>query len=86
MRAFLADMSHEISALLDHVLGIAQATRMDELPPRRSERLSVIASSSDIPPAVRNEILDISTIEAGKLELRRSISTWVLWPIRFGRI
>jgi CheY-like chemotaxis protein len=66
---FLANMSHEIRTPLNGVLGMAQAMQMDELPVRQSERLSVIRTSGEILLAVLNDILDISKIEAGKLEL-----------------
>jgi two-component system, sensor histidine kinase len=66
---FLANMSHEIRTPLNGVLGMAQAMQMDELPARQSERLSVIRTSGEILLAVLNDILDISKIEAGKLEL-----------------
>jgi len=66
---FLANMSHEIRTPLNGVLGMAQAMQMDELPPQQSERLSVIRSSGEMLLAVLNDILDISKIEAGKLEL-----------------
>jgi signal transduction histidine kinase len=66
---FLANMSHEIRTPLNGVLGMAQAMQMDELPARQSERLAVIRSSGEILLAVLNDILDISKIEAGKLEL-----------------
>ena len=66
---FLANMSHEIRTPLNGVLGMAQAMQMDELPARQAERLSVIRSSGEILLAVLNDILDISKIEAGKLEL-----------------
>ena len=66
---FLANMSHEIRTPLNGVLGMAQAMQMEELPPRQSERLSVIRKSGEILLAVLNDILDISKIEAGKLTL-----------------
>ncbi|HTK36585.1 MAG TPA: ATP-binding protein [Caulobacteraceae bacterium] len=66
---FLANMSHEIRTPLNGVLGMAQAMQMDALPPQQAERLSVIRSSGEILLAVLNDILDISKIEAGKLEL-----------------
>jgi signal transduction histidine kinase/CheY-like chemotaxis protein len=66
---FLANMSHEIRTPLNGVLGMAQAMQIDELPTRQRQRLSVIRSSGEILLAVLNDILDISKIEAGKLEL-----------------
>jgi signal transduction histidine kinase/CheY-like chemotaxis protein len=66
---FLANMSHEIRTPLNGVLGMAQAMQMNELSAAQGDRLSVIRSSGEILLAVLNDILDISKIEAGKLEL-----------------
>jgi len=66
---FLANMSHEIRTPLNGVLGMAQAMRMDDLPQRQGERLEIIRTSGEILLAVLNDVLDISKIEAGKLEL-----------------
>ena len=68
---FLANMSHEIRTPLNGVLGMAQAMQMDPLSPEQSERLTVIRSSGELLLAVLNDILDISKIESGKLELEK---------------
>ncbi len=67
--AFLATVSHEIRTPLNGVLGMAQAMARDELPLRQSERLQVITRSGETLLALLNDILDLSKIEAGKLEL-----------------
>jgi PAS domain S-box-containing protein len=67
--AFLATMSHEIRTPLNGVLGMAQAMALDELPPVQRERLEVIRQSGEALLAILNDILDLSKIEAGKLEL-----------------
>jgi signal transduction histidine kinase/AmiR/NasT family two-component response regulator len=66
---FLATMSHEIRSPLNGVLGMAQAMARDPLPEAQRERLGVIAQSGEALLTVLNDILDISKIEAGKLEL-----------------
>ena len=66
---FLATMSHEIRTPLNGVLGMAQAMEGDELSERQRSRLSVIQESGQGLLAVLNDVLDISKIEAGKLEL-----------------
>ena len=66
---FLANMSHEIRTPLNGVLGMAQAMQMEELPQQQKERLAVIRDSGEMLLTVLNDILDISKIEAGKLEL-----------------
>ncbi len=67
--AFLATMSHEIRTPLNGVLGMAQAMSADVLSTVQRERLEVIRQSGDLLLAVLNDVLDISKIEAGKLEL-----------------
>ncbi|UTP40622.1 ATP-binding protein [Phenylobacterium sp. LH3H17] len=67
--AFLATMSHEIRTPLNGVLGMAQAMARDELPERQRDRLSVIRQAGETLLALLNDLLDLSRIEAGRLEL-----------------
>ena len=67
--AFLATMSHEIRTPLNGVLGMAQAMRSDDLTAMQGERLDVIRQSGESLLAILNDILDLSKIESGKLEL-----------------
>ncbi|MFZ5720587.1 MAG: ATP-binding protein [Pseudomonadota bacterium] len=67
--AFLAAMSHEIRTPLNGVLGMAQAMARDELPDRQRERLEVIRQSGESLIAILNDLLDLSKIEAGKMQL-----------------
>jgi signal transduction histidine kinase/CheY-like chemotaxis protein len=66
---FLATMSHEIRTPLNGVLGMAQAMAADALSPSQRERLDVIRQSGETLLAILNDVLDLSKIEAGKLEL-----------------
>ena len=66
---FLATMSHEIRTPLNGVLGMVQAMAFDDLAEVQRERLDVIRQSGESLLAILNDILDISKIEAGKLEL-----------------
>ena len=66
---FLATMSHEIRTPLNGVLGMAQAMGRDELSPLQRERLEIIQRSGETLLAILNDVLDLSKIEAGKLEL-----------------
>jgi signal transduction histidine kinase/AmiR/NasT family two-component response regulator len=66
---FVANMSHEIRTPLNGVLGMAQAMASDTLTGVQRERLDVIRQSGDILLAILNDVLDLSKIEAGKLEL-----------------
>jgi signal transduction histidine kinase/AmiR/NasT family two-component response regulator len=67
--AFLATMSHEIRTPLNGVLGMAQAMRADDLTPVQQQRLAVVQQSGETLLAILNDILDLSKIEAGRLEL-----------------
>ena len=67
--AFLANMSHEIRTPLNGILGMVQALARYDLPPEQEHCVEVIAESGEILLAILNDVLDISKIEAGKLEL-----------------
>ena len=66
---FLAAMSHEIRTPLNGVLGMARAMAGDELSPVQRERLEVVRQSGESLLALLNDVLDLSKVEAGKLEL-----------------
>ena len=66
---FLATMSHEIRTPLNGVLGMAQAMARDDLSAIQRERLDVVRQSGETLLAILNDVLDLSKIEAGKLEL-----------------
>ncbi len=68
--SFLASMSHEIRTPLNGIIGIAELGLMDqELSPLQAERFMDIKTSGQNLLEIINDILDISKIEAGKLEL-----------------
>ena len=66
---FLANMSHEIRTPLNGVLAMTQVIAMDELSPLSAARLDVVHESGQALLAILNDVLDVSKIEAGKLEL-----------------
>ena len=66
---FLANMSHEIRTPLNGVLGMAQALETDELAPSQKEKVAVILDSGKSLMALLNDVLDLTKIEAGKLEI-----------------
>jgi signal transduction histidine kinase len=66
---FLAVMSHEIRTPLNGVLGMAQAMELEPLSRAQKERLGVIRQSGGVLLDILNDVLDLSKIEAGKLEL-----------------
>jgi len=68
---FLATMSHEIRTPLNGVLGMAQLLLMPGLTEAdRQAYAQVVLDSGTALMTVLNEILDLSKIEAGRLELR----------------
>ena len=66
---FLATMSHEIRTPLNGVLGMAQIMEAGALDPEQKQRLDVITRSGHALLGVINAILDISRIEAGRMEI-----------------
>ena len=66
---FLANMSHEIRTPLNGVLAMAQIMAMGELTSNQREHLAVIRQSGEALLTVLNDILDLSKIEAGRMEL-----------------
>jgi len=68
--SFLANMSHEIRTPLNGIIGITDLMLMDEALPRHyQEQLSDIRQSGESLLGIINEILDISKIEADKIEI-----------------
>jgi signal transduction histidine kinase/CheY-like chemotaxis protein/cytochrome b561 len=66
---FLAIMSHEIRTPMNGVLGMVQAMEHGELTAEQRERLTIIGQSGESLLTILNDILDLSKIEAGKLDL-----------------
>lgn len=67
--AFLANMSHEIRTPMNGVLGMAELLFKTELDHAQREMLSTIQSSSKTLIRIISDILDMSKIEAGELEM-----------------
>jgi signal transduction histidine kinase len=68
--AFLASMSHELRTPLNAVIGYAQVLRRDSnLTARQQKNLETIQQSGEHLLALITDLLDLTKIEAGKLEL-----------------
>ena len=70
---FLAVMSHEIRSPLNGVLGMAQAMELGELPPDQRRRLQVLREAGGVLLDLLNDMLDLTRISAGRLELEDGI-------------
>ena len=69
--AFLANMSHELRTPLNAILGYAQILKRDpNLSDRQTSALATIRESGEHLLTLITDILDLSRIEAGKLELQ----------------
>jgi PAS domain S-box-containing protein len=71
--AFLATVSHEIRTPMNTILGIAEIQlQNDKHPPEVDEAFTQICDSGDLLLNIINDILDLSKIEAGKLDITPS--------------
>ncbi|WP_306887774.1 hybrid sensor histidine kinase/response regulator [Amorphus orientalis] len=71
---YVVGISHELRTPLNAILGYAQLLENDpDLPPRRQEAVSVIRRSGEHLSGLIEGLLDISKIEAGRLEIDSDI-------------
>ncbi|WP_187262205.1 ATP-binding protein [Pontibacter beigongshangensis] len=67
--AFVANMSHEIRTPLNVVLGFSEQLRHTPLQISQQEHLQAISSAGEHLLHIVNDVLDLSKLEAGKLQL-----------------
>jgi signal transduction histidine kinase/CheY-like chemotaxis protein len=71
---FLASLSHEIRTPLNSILGYTQILERDpDLPLRQRDAVGALANSGRHLLGLLNSILDLSKIEAGRMEVERGV-------------
>ncbi len=70
---FLGVISHELRTPMNGVLGAAELLRITDLNPRQTEFVQIITRSGEGLMVLLNDILDVTKIEAGKMELSQAL-------------
>jgi signal transduction histidine kinase/CheY-like chemotaxis protein/ABC-type amino acid transport substrate-binding protein len=67
--AFLANMSHEIRTPMNSIIGFSELAISDDIPTKTKEYIDNISRSAKALLQIINDILDLSKIESGKMEI-----------------
>lgn len=66
---FLANMSHEVRTPMNTILGMVGLTLDTDLTSEQRDNLLTVKNAADILLSLLNDILDLSRVEAGKIQL-----------------
>jgi len=69
--AFLANMSHEIRTPMNSIMGFSELAMDSEASPKTRDYLDKIQKNAEWLLQIINDILDISKVESGKMELEQ---------------
>lgn len=73
---FLAALSHELRTPLTPIIAILSSLREDpELPPSLAEQLEIIERNAELEARLIDDLLDLTRVVTGKLELRPEVMT-----------
>ena len=69
---FLANMSHEIRTPLNAIEGISRVIAETDSPEERMKMLEIVESNNNRLLSLINEILDLSRVEAGEIQMKKA--------------